>query len=111
MAQITYDQWKELKMRVGKVVKVERIPKTEKLYKLQVDIGGQKQVQIVSSLVPYYEEEEILGKQIVVLVNLEPATFGGEVSEGMLLCAETEDADKCVILRPEREMPTGTPVT
>lgn len=111
MNAITFDYWKKLEMKVGKIVKVERVPKTDKLYKLQVDVGTEKPIQIVTGLVPYYKEEELQDKKIIVLVNLEPAKFAGELSEGMLLCAENEAADKCVLLTVEKDMEAGTPVT
>ncbi|MAG16333.1 tRNA-binding protein [Candidatus Woesearchaeota archaeon] len=110
MSTVTFDDWKKFDLKVGEVLEVARVPKTEKLYKLQVDIGTDKPIQIVTSLVPYYSEEELKGKKIVVLVNLEKAKFGGEISEGMLLCAETEDESKCVLLTPHKDIEAGTPI-
>ncbi|MEK6979256.1 MAG: methionine--tRNA ligase subunit beta [Candidatus Micrarchaeota archaeon] len=110
MEEITFDEWKKLEIRVGKILKVERVPRTEKLYKLQVDLGD-KSVQIVSSLVPYYTEEELQNRKIVVLVNLKPTKFAGEKSEGMLLCAENEDGSKCVLLTSEKDIELGTRIT
>ncbi len=110
MQEIEYSDFKKLRMKVGKIVLVERIPKTDKLYKLQVDIGS-KQIQIVSSLVPYYKEEELINKKIVVLINLKPTKFAGEISEGMLLCAEKEDESECVLLTTEREIEQGVQIT
>ncbi len=75
MEQTSFEDWKKLELKVGKVVEVERVPKTEKLYKLKVDIG-EKNIQIVTSLVLYYKEEELKHKKIIVLVNLEPAKIG-----------------------------------
>lgn len=111
MEQIEYSDFKKLEMKVGKVVKVERVPRTEKLYKLQVDVGSEKTKQIVTSLAPYYKEEELLNQKIVVLVNLKPTKFAGEISEGMLLCAEKEDASECVLLTTEKEIEVGTRIT
>ena len=92
-------------------MEVERVPDTEKLYKLQVDIGEEKPLQIVTSLVPYYKEEELKDKKIIVLINLKPAKFAGEVSEGMLLCAEKEDGSECVLLTVEKDINVGTQIT
>ena len=75
MEQIEYSDFKKLDMKVGIITKVERVPETENLYKLQVDIG--KNIQIVTSLVPYYTEEELLNQKIIVLVNLKPTKFRG----------------------------------
>ncbi len=110
MPEIGFEEWEKLEMTVGKIIEVERVPKTEKLYKLKVDIG-KKTIQLVSSLVPYYKEEELKGKNIIVLVNLKPARFGGEVSEGMLLCAEKEDGSKCVLIVPEKDVEPGIKIT
>lgn len=111
MNQIEFLDFKKLDMKVGKILEVERIPKTEKLYKLQVSIGTEKPIQIVSSLVPYYSKEELINQKIIVLVNLKPTKFAGELSEGMLLCAETDDESKCVLLTTEKESEEGTNIT
>jgi len=108
---VGYSDFKKLEIRVGKIVKVERIHRTEKLYKLQVDVGSEKTRQIVTSLVPYYKEEGLINQKIVVLVNLKPTKFAGELSEGMLLCAEKEDGTECVLLTTEKEIDTGTRIT
>jgi tRNA-binding protein len=110
MEEIDFSYWKKLEIVSGKIISCERVPKTEKLYKLKVDIG-EKTIQIITSLVPYYSIEEIMGKNIIVLKNLKKAKFGGEISEGMLLCAESEDGKTCVLLSPEKEVPPGTRVT
>ena len=110
MKEITFEDWKRLELKVGKIIEVVRIPKTEKLYKLEVDIGRQK-IQIVTSLVPYYTPEELLGKKIIVLINLKSTKFAGETSEGMLLCAEDECGGKCVLLTVEKDIEAGTDVT
>ena len=82
----------------------------DKLYKVQIDIGRENTVQTVTSLVDYYTQEELLGKIVVVLVNLEPAKMRGELSQCMLLCAETEDASKSILLTPEKEIELGTKI-
>jgi tRNA-binding protein len=110
MDQINFKDWKKLKIQVGKIIEVIRVPRTDKLYKLQVDIG-EKTIQIVSSLVPFYKEEELLNKKIIVLVNLKPTKFAGELSEGMLICAEKEDESECVLLTVEKNIDIGTLIT
>jgi len=62
-------------------------------------------------LVPYYSEEELQDQKIIVLVNLQPARFAGELSEGMLLCAEKEDSSECVLLTVQKDISAGTPIT
>lgn len=111
METIGFDEWKRLQLRVGEILEVHRIPKTDKLYRLKVGVGEHGQVQIVTSLVPYYSEDELQGQKIIVLVNLKPAQFAGEPSEGMLLCAEREDGSECVLLTVQRDIPPGTPIT
>ncbi len=68
MEEISFDEWKKLDLKVGKILEVERVPNTDKLYKLQVDIGEEKPIQIVTGLVPYYKEEELKDKKIIHLL-------------------------------------------
>ena len=111
MAEVSFDDWKKLQMKVGQIREVERIPKTKKLSRLQVDLGGERPVQIVTSLVPYYTEEELQDRKIVVLTNLQPTTFAGHLSEAMLLCAEKEDGSECVLLTVQKDIAVGSPIT
>jgi len=110
MIEIEYSDFAKIEFKVGKILEVERIEKTDKLYKIQVDLGEEKPTQIVSSLVPYYTEEELLGRKIIVLTNLKPARIGNTDSNGMLLCAEDEEAEKCVLLSPAEDIEPGTSV-
>lgn len=106
METVAYDDFARLEMRTGKILEVERHPNADKLYIVQIDVGG-RTLQTVTSLVPYYSEEALLGKQVVVLCNLAKAKMRGEVSECMLLCAETDDGSESVLLTAERPMPVG----
>lgn len=108
---INFQDWQKIELRVGKIIKVEKIPNRDKLYKLQVDVGEENLRQIVTGLVPYYKEEELINKYIIVLTNLKPAKFAGEISQGMLLAAEKEDGSKCVLLTVERGIEPGTIIT
>lgn len=105
MAEITFDDWEKLEMVVGKIGTVGKVPNKDKLYRLMVDIGKEEPIQIVSSLVPYYTEEELEGRLIIVLTNLKPAKFGGEMSYGMLLCAEKDG--RAILLAPEKDIEPG----
>lgn len=115
METVAYADFARLEMRVGKIVEVKRHENADKLYIVQVDVGeyivqvdvGEKTLQTVTSLVPYYSEEELMGKTVVVLCNLQKAKMRGETSECMLLCAETDDGSESVLLTPERMMPAG----
>ena len=104
MEIVAYADFARLEMRVGKIVEVKRHENADKLYIVQVDVG-EKTLQTVTSLVPYYSEEELMGKTVVVLCNLQKAKMRGETSECMLLCAETDDGSESVLLTPERMMP------
>ena len=109
METVAYADFARLEMRVGKIVEVKRHENADKLYIVQVDVG-QKTLQTVTSLVPYYSEEELMGKTVVVLCNLQKAKMRGETSECMLLCGETDDGSESVLLTPERMMPAGVRV-
>jgi methionyl-tRNA synthetase len=95
----------KLELRIGKIVKVADHPDASKLYVLQVDIGA-TQVQLVAGLKAYYSPQDLEGKSIVVVVNLEPKTVRGVTSYGMLLAAQSED--RVVILTPEKNIPPGS---
>ena len=109
METIAYGDFAKLDIRVGKITDVKRHENADKLYIVQINVGEQS-LQTVTSLVPYYTEEELLGKQVVVLCNLAKAKMRGETSECMLLCAETEDESESVLLTPERLMPAGVKI-
>ncbi|HJJ73760.1 MAG TPA: methionine--tRNA ligase subunit beta, partial [Methanocorpusculum sp.] len=102
---VTIDDVAKLDLRVGEVIKAEKVPKTEKLLRLQVDIGCEVR-QIVSSIALEYTPEEMVGKKIIVIVNLKPAKFRGEESNGMLFAAGEEAS----LLIPLRDVPNGTKV-
>lgn len=109
MSQVSFSDFKKLDMRVGTIIKVEPVPRTSKLYKIQVDLGEIGVKQTISSLVGYYAPEELINKRIIFLVNLKPAKFSGEVSEGMLLAAEIDD--KLALLTTDKEIHNGARVT
>lgn len=108
-SQLSMKDFKRLNMRVGTVSKVERVPGSSKLYKLLVDLGADEPTQIITGLVGYYKEEDLEGKRIIVLTNLEPAKIFGQVSNGMLLAAEFQD--KLALLTVDREIQNGARVT
>ena len=106
---VAFADFARMEIRVGKIAQVKRHDNADKLYIVQVDVG-ERTLQTVTSLVPYYSEEELMGKTVVVLCNLAKAKMRGETSECMLLCAETDDARESVLLTPERVMATGVRV-
>lgn len=106
--EITFDDFEKLQFQVGEIIACEEVKKSRKLLCSQVKIGSQVK-QIVSGIKAHYSAEEMVGKKVLVLVNLKPAKLAGVLSEGMLLCAE--DADGVLSLMvPEKEMPAGAEV-
>lgn len=106
--QITYEDFAKLQFQVGEIISCEAVPKSKKLLCSQVRIGSQVK-QIVSGIRAHYTPEEMVGKKVMVLVNLKPATLAGVVSEGMLLCAENEKGE-LALLTPEKPMPSGAEI-
>jgi len=107
--EVTFEEFKKLDARVGTVTQVERVPRTEKLYRILVDMGPLGVRQTLSSLVGYYEPNELLGRRVIFLYNLKPTKFSGEVSQGMLLAAEHES--KLALLTTDRDIPNGARIT
>ena len=106
--EIEYGDFDKLQFRVGKIIKCEEVPKSKKLLCSQVQIGSEVK-QIVSGIKQHYSAEEMVGKKVLVLTNLKPATLAGVLSEGMLLCAEDADGN-LALMTPEKEMPAGAEV-
>lgn len=106
--EITFDDFEKLQFQVGEIVKCEAVAKSKKLLCSQVKIGNQTK-QIVSGIRKYYSPEEMVGKKVMVLVNLKPAKLAGVLSEGMLLCAEDAEGN-LALLTPEKPMPAGAPI-
>lgn len=107
--EISFEDFKKIDARVGTITQVEKVPRTERLYKILVDLGPLGVRQTVSSLVGYYEPNQLMGKRVVFLSNLKPSKFSGEVSQGMLLAAE--EGDKLSLLTTDREVPNGSRMT
>ena len=102
---VSIEDFKKIDIRVGTIVKVERIQRTEKLYKMVVDLGPLGTKQTVASLVGYYTPEQLLQRKVIFLANLRPVKFSGEVSEGMVLTADQEDIVS--LLTVDEEIPDG----
>ena len=107
-AEITYDEFACMQFQVGEIIACEEVPKSKKLLCSKVRIGNQVK-QIVSGIKQHYSAEEMVGKKVMVLVNLKPATLAGIVSEGMLLCAEDESGSLALMV-PEKNMPAGAEI-
>ena len=107
--EVSFEDFGRLDIRVGVITSVERVKRTEKLYKILVDFGNLGTRQTVSSLVGYYEANDLVGKRVVFLTNLKQAKFAGEVSQGMLLAAELDG--KLALLTTDREIQSGARIT
>ncbi|MES2872563.1 MAG: methionine--tRNA ligase [Bacteroidota bacterium] len=105
---ITFDQFATMDIRVGKILGAEKVAKTKKLLKLQVDTGIDQRT-IVSGIAEYFEPEQIIGKQVSVLINLEPREIKGILSQGMILMAENSEG-KLSFVAPAEEFPNGSVV-
>lgn len=105
---ITFDEFKKLDIRIGKILEASNHPNATKLLVLKVDIGGEIR-QTVAGIKGTYTPESLVGKSIVVLCNLQPATLRGVESQGMLLAA-TSGSD-LVLVVPEKELPPGSKVS
>lgn len=106
--EITFDDWEKLQLQVGEIIACEAVEKSKKLLCSQVKIGSQTK-QIVSGIRKYYTPEEMVGKKVMVLVNLKPAKLAGVLSEGMLLCAEDAEGNLS-LMKPEKDMPSGAEI-
>jgi methionine--tRNA ligase beta chain len=104
---ISFEDFQKIDLRVAKIIKAEKIEGSEKLLNLEIDLGSEKR-QIVAGISQFYEPEDLIGKEIVVVANLEPKKLMGIESQGMLLAAEKDG--KPVILIPEKEVPPGTKI-
>ena len=107
-AEIAYDDFMKMQFQVGEIIACEEVPKSKKLLCSQVKIGSQVK-QIVSGIKKDYTAEEMVGKKVMVLVNLKPAKLAGVLSEGMLLCAEDENGQLSLMV-PEKKMPNGAEI-
>lgn len=106
--EITYEEFSKMQFQVGEIIACEEVKKSKKLLCSQVKIGSQVK-QIVSGIKAYYSAEEMVGKKVMVLVNLKPAKLAGVLSEGMLLCAENEKGELALVA-PEKDMPSGAEI-
>ena len=106
--EITFDDFMKLQFQVGKIVACEAVKGSKKLLCSQVKIGSQTK-QIVSGISKHYSPEEMVGKKVMVLVNLKPAKLAGVLSEGMLLCAEDAEGNLS-LMTPEKPMPNGAEI-
>ncbi|MDQ7786507.1 MAG: methionine--tRNA ligase subunit beta [Thermodesulfovibrionales bacterium] len=102
---ISFEDFKKLDIRIGKIIAAERVQDTEKLLKIEIDLGTEKR-QLVAGIAQSYEPDALIGKEIPVLLNLEPRTIRGVESHGMILAAVSDG--KAVLMHPDKEVPPGS---
>ena len=102
---ITFEDFKRLDIRIGRILLAQKVEGTDKLMKLEIDFGTEQR-QVVAGIAEFYQPDQLIGKEIPVLVNLEPRTIRGSESHGMILAADVEG--KAVLLHPEKEVPPGS---
>jgi len=107
-SEITYDDFMKLQFQIGEVISCEEVKKSKKLLCMQIKIGNNVR-QIVSGIKKYYSADEMVGKKVMVLVNLKPAKLAGILSEGMILSAEDENGNLALMV-PEKHMPAGAEI-
>jgi len=106
---ISFSDFKKLEIKIGKILSAEPVPDTDKLVKLVLDVGEEEPRQVVAGIAEAYPDTEALvGKEIPVLVNLEPRELRGEISNGMILAAG--NGDEPVLIYPDKEIPPGSEV-
>jgi methionyl-tRNA synthetase len=107
-AMITIEDFFKTELKIGTVTAAERVPETDKLVKLEVEVGEQKVRTLVAGIAGEYDAPQLVGRQVVVVANLKPAKLRGIESQGMVLAASVKG--KPVLLKPDATVPDGTPV-
>ncbi len=107
---IQFGDFAKLDLRVGEIVDAEEVAGADKLLKLRVDLGEDSKRTICAGIKEYYSVDELIGKKIIVVANLEPRKMRGIESQGMLLAASTENHEKVVLVSPEKDIENGTRV-
>lgn len=105
---ISFQDWQKTELKVAKIIEAEDIPGKDKLYKIKIDLG-EEQRQIIAGIKPYYGKEELAGKNIIVVANLEPATIAGLESQAMLLASKDSEGKYKLVTIDEKVLP-GTKV-
>lgn len=109
--EINFNEWEKIDLRVGKILKVEDIEGADKLYKLTIDLGEEIGKRTVcAGIKKYYSKENLIGKKIILFVNLVPRKLKGIESQGMVLAAVNEENDRVVLISPEEDIEIGSKV-
>lgn len=105
---INFEQFSQIELKVGTILEAEEVEGSEKLIKLKVDLGEEKPRQILAGVKQWYKPKDFIGKQVIVVANLEPRTMMGLESQGMILAADTEDGP--IFLTIPKQVPPGTKI-
>jgi len=111
MEKISYDDFTKLDLRVGEIVSASDVPKADRLIRMEVNIGEETPRVLIAGMKQYYDPEELVGRKIVVLVNLEPRKIRGELSNGMLLAASTPTFETVKLIVPDGDLPPGSKIS
>ncbi|MFA6431476.1 MAG: methionine--tRNA ligase subunit beta [Candidatus Margulisiibacteriota bacterium] len=109
MENITFDDFKKLDIRVAEIMEASVIEGADRIFKLRINLGSEER-EIVAGIKQHYNAEELIGKKIAVLANLEPRFIRGINSHGMLLAASTEDKGQVTVLTPDRNIANGSKI-
>ncbi|MBL7059249.1 methionine--tRNA ligase subunit beta [Candidatus Pacearchaeota archaeon] len=107
---VQFSEWQKLDLRTAKILKAEEIEGADKLYKLEIDLGFEKRT-LVAGLKPYYSQEELENKNIIVFTNLAPRTIRGVESKGMILAASNEGHEKVRLLQTDSDIEFGSRIS
>ncbi len=110
MDNITFADFQKMDIRVAEIKSAEEIEGADKIYKLIVDVAGVERI-LVAGIKPYYPKEDLLGKKVLILANLEPRVIRGVESHGMILCAHNEDRTQLVYTTVEKDISSGSGVS
>lgn len=109
---VKFSEWQKLDLRTAKILKAEDVEGADKLYKLTIDLGKELGKRtLVAGIKTYYKKEELIGKNIIVIANLEPRQMKGLVSEGMLLAAGSKEENICILISPEKSVKPGMKIS
>ncbi len=109
MENIVFDDFQKIDLRVAQIKACEDIEGADKLYKLTIDVGEER--EIAAGIKQHYTKEELIGKKIIIVANLEPRKLRGVISHGMLLAASTDDKSSLTLITLDRDVPNGSKVS
>jgi len=107
---VSFDEFKKLNIKIGEVISAEQVPDTDKLIRLMVDVGEEENRQIISGIAEYAEPDTLVGKKFPFIINLEPRTIRGLISNGMILAVSSDDGEFS-FLEPSSDIPPGSSIT